>query len=220
MSIFKTIGKIFEGKAEEADSALKKKNAVTLGKQAIAALDKKIDQYEIDCGDYSATIIVQKKELKEVEADVKKWQKIAEAQATKGDADKAKKALEEKAKFAKKLTVLKSEIARNEATLEDNKNGLAAAKARLEGAESKIDTLEIRKKGADMRQAATGIGEDSEDFSALDDLEDEVNMAEAKAEAYAEMKDVGNEAAQLEAEFDADDSGVDDELAKLMAKNK
>ena len=219
-NIFKTLFNIGKGKAEEADKTLKSKNAVILGKQAISALDKKIKQYVIDCGDYSATIIVQKKDLAEVEADVKKWQKIAESQAKKGDADKAKKALEEKAKFVTKQATLKSEIARNEATLEDNKNNLAAARARLEGAESKIDTLEIRKKGADMRQQASGIGLDSEDFSAIDDLEDEVNLSEAKAEAYEEMKGVGNEAAQLEAEFDAGSSDVDDELAKLMAKNK
>jgi len=128
--------------------------------------------------------------------------------------------LTEKGKFSKKAATLKSEIAQNHAILTQNKNGLAAAKARLEGAEGKIDTLEIRKQGADMRKQASGIGMGSDDFSALDDLEDEVNLSEAKAEAYEEMQGVGNEAASLEAEYADGASDVDDELAKLMAKNK
>ena len=39
-------------------------------------------------------------------------------------------------------------------------------------------------------------------------------------EAYEEMKGVGNEAAELEAQYADGASDVDDELAKLMAKNK
>ena len=70
MGILKTLFNIGKGKAAEADKTLKSKNAVILGKQAINALDKKIDKYEVDCGNYSATIKVQQKKLAEAEADV------------------------------------------------------------------------------------------------------------------------------------------------------
>ena len=219
-NILKTLFKIGKGKANEADEALKSKNAVILGKQAIADSEKAIREHEVRIGNFSAKIKVQEKKLKEAEADVKKWNKIATDQATKGNEDGARTALTEKAKFSTQVATLKSEIAANQAVLNKEKSGLAALKAKVAGAEGKLDNLAIRKEGADMRKKQTGVGIDDSCFDALDDLEDQVNEAEAQAEAYEEMSGVGNEAAQLEAQYADGASDVDDELAKLMAKNK
>jgi len=220
MGIFKTIGKIIKGKTEEADSNLKKKNAVILGKQAIVDSLKKIDEHEVRIGNFSAKIKMQEKKLAEAEADVKKWNKIATDQASKGDADKARTALEQKGKYTTQVATLKSEIAQNQRVLDNEKSGLAALKVKVSGAEGKLDNLAIRKEGADMRKSQTGVGTSDSCFDALDDLEDQVDEAEAQAEAYEEMQGVGNEAAALEAEYADGASDVDDELAKLMAKNK
>lgn len=220
MGIFKTLFKIGKGKAEEADKALKSKNAVVLGKQAIADSEKAIKEHEVRIGNFSAKIKIQEKKLKEAETDVKKWMKIATDQAAKGNETGAKTALEQKIKFAKQVATFKSEIAQNQKVLDKEKSGLATLKAKVAGAEGKLDNLAIRKEGADMRKSQTGVGVDDDCFGALDDLEDQVDEAEAQAEAYEEISGVGNEAAELEAQYVDGASDVDDELKKLMAKTK
>jgi phage shock protein A len=220
MGIFKTIGKIIKGKTEEADKALKSKNAVTIGRQNIVECEKEIDEHEVRIGNFSAKIKVQKKKLAEAEEDVKKWNKIATDQAKKGNEDGARTALTEKSKYAKKVATLKSEISQNESVLNKEKTSLAALKAKVDSADDKLDNLAIRKEGAEMRKAQTGVGTGDSCFEALDDLEEQVDEAEAQAEAYEELQGVGNEAAQLEAQYEGGASDVDDELAKLMAKNK
>jgi len=219
-NILKTLFKIGKGKADEADKALKSKNAVTLGRQAIADCEKEIKNHEVRIGNFSARIKVQEKKLKEAEADVKKWNKIATDQAAKGNEDGARTALTEKSKFTTQVATLKSEIAQNQAVLDKEKSSLAASRAKVAGADSKLDNLAIRKEGAEMRKSQTGVGIDDSCFDALDDLEDQVNESEAQAEAYEEMSGVGNEAAQLEAQYADGASDVEDELAKMMAKNK
>lgn len=219
MGIFKTLLGIGKGKVEEADSALKKKNAVTLGKQAIVDSNKKIDEHEVRIGDFSAKIKLQEKKLAEAEADVKKWNKIATDQAGKNNADGARTALEQKGKFTTQVATLKSEIVANQKVLDREKTGLATLKAKVDGAAGKLENLAIRKEGANMRKSQTGVGIDDDCFGALDDLEDQVDEAEAQAEAYEEMSDVGNEAAILEAQYADGASDVDVELAKLMANN-
>lgn len=220
MGIFKTISQIVKGKAEEADKSLKSKNAVTIGKQNIVECEKQIDEHEVRIGNFSAKIKIQKKHLSEAEADVKKWNKIATDQASKGNEDGARTALGEKGKFNKTVLTLKSEIARNESVLENEKTGLSNLKTKVESAEGKLDNLAIRKEGAEMRKSQTGVGVGDSCFESLDDLEDQVDEAEAQAEAYEEMSSVGNEASQLEAQYKNGATDVDDELAKLMAKNK
>lgn len=220
MGIFKTLKDIVKGKTVEADKALKSSQAVTLGHQAIADSKKEVEEHRQRIGNFSARIKIQKKNLVEAQEDVKKWTSIATKKAGDGDADAARTALTEKNKHASTVKTLKSEIAQNETVLNREKASLAKLQDRTDSAEGKIENLTIRKEGADMRKAQTGIGSGGSAFGALDDLEDQVDKAEAEAEAYEEMSGVGNEAALLEEEFDSGSSDVDEELAKLMAKNK
>jgi phage shock protein A len=219
MKIFSTIKNIVKGKAAEADESLKKSQAVTLGKQAINESETKIDEHRKRIGDFSAKIKVQEKNLGNAEADVKKWTNIATAQAKNNSESGARTALTEKNKAASKVTSLKSEIAKNTTVLNAEKTSLQKLIDKVDQAKNNFDNLSIRKEGAEMRKNQTGIGEDDSCFDALDDLKDQVEESEAQAEAYEEMSEVGNEAAQLEAEYDSGNTGVEDELTKLMNKN-
>ena len=220
MGIFKTIGNLVKGKATEADEALKKSQAATLGKQAIAASEQKIAEHRQRIGNFSAKIKIQQKNLEEAQADVKKWMNIANKEVQAGNTDNAKTALVEKNKAEARLTTLKSEISQNEAVLNREKTNLQTLIDKVEKAKNNFDNLSIRKEGAEMRKSQTGVNPDDNCFDALDDLEEQVEATEAEAEAYEEMSGVGNEASKLEAKYESGASDVDDELAKLIEKNK
>jgi len=220
MGIFKTIGNLVKGKATEADEALKKSQAATLGKQAIAASEQKIAEHRQRIGNFSAKIKIQQKNLEEAQADVKKWMNIANKEVQAGNSVSAKTALVEKNKAEARLTTLKSEISQNEAVLNREKTNLQTLIDKVEKAKNSFDNLSIRKEGAEMRKSQTGVNPDDNCFDALDDLEEQVEATEAEAEAYEEMSGVGNEASKLEAKYESGASDVDDELAKLIEKNK
>jgi phage shock protein A len=220
MGIFKTIVNVIKGKSAVADETLKKSQAVVLGKQAIVASEQKIAEHKQRIGDFSAKIKVQRTKLKEASVDVNKWTNIAVTEASKGNQDTARTALVEKNKFSSQVNTLESEIDKNEKVLSKEKTSLAALEAKVEQAKNDFDNLSIRKEGAEMRKSQTGINPNENCFSALDDLKEQVVEAECQAEAYEEEAGCGTEAAKLAAQYESNNTNVEDELAALLAKNK
>ena len=97
-------------------------------------------------------------------------------------------------------------------------------KSQREEAKRKLGTLAARKKAADVRraqyepQAASDVSLKSDAFKKFDRLKDKVELAEAEAEAMAELHQTGS-GDRVEPIPQKDDVAVEAELAALKKRH-
>lgn len=182
----------------------------------IVVAEKQLEGFEDQLLNLREEVRVNKKSLPKAEAEVSKWEKIylaaveANDEAGQTEAGRRLKAADGKLKG---LTTLISENEKVLSQLEAHKNNL---KDGLANAEVLKDRLAAQKTSAELRQKAIQSGASAaEGLTVLKDLEEEVQRAEARAEALEEVDAVDK---GLEAKYGGEDNAHEDRLAALRAK--
>jgi phage shock protein A len=147
------------------------------------------------------------KELAHNESESKQWHSRAEQAVSAGDDELARKALSRKLEHDKLVVALNDQLnAAREATrtlrhqLEGMKVKLAEAKRNLATLSARNRAAEIRKK-VYTRRADSDLSIDAKAFDKFERLRERVEMAEAEADALAELN--GCELTASSAELDA-----------------
>ncbi|AIQ13146.1 PspA/IM30 family protein [Paenibacillus durus] len=169
----------------------------------------------------AAQIAIEKKFkqlYEEQEALVNKRNQQAHTAAQAGNADLARRALEEKKTAEGKLTEYKTSYDQNKASADNLRAKLEEMRKQLNQMKSKRETLVARYNAAkaqtEINKAMSGFSSDSAS-AGLKRMEEKMLQAEAQAEASNEMSTRGK---SLDEEFEKlnKDQGVEDELAALM----
>lgn len=146
------------------------------------------------------------KQLADHERQTQEWERKAMLAVEKGSDELARKALERKAFYAKATEDLKPALEEARRTSAQLRVQLEQLKAKLDEARVRQGVLIARHRTAQAKkvlaQSVTGIGDDA--FSSFERFERKVEVAEAEAEAHAEL---------------AGESSLDEEFAKLEQKD-
>lgn len=169
----------------------------------------------------AAQIAIEKKFkqlYEEQEALVNKRNQQAHAAAQAGNADLARRALEEKKTVEGKLAEYKTSYDQNKASADNLRDKLEEMRKQLGQMKSKRETLVARYNAAkaqtEINKAMSGFSSDSA-TAGLKRMEEKMLQAEAQAEASNEMSK-GTKSLDDEFEQLSKDQGVEDELAALM----
>jgi phage shock protein A len=168
------------------------------------------------------------RELAANSSQASSWEERAVAAVESGDDKLARKALERKKEYEKIVAALTDQnIAAQEAS-QMLRRQLEAMEAKLADAQRRLSTLVARNRAAEIRTkmatADVAVRLDEDDaFAKFDRLSKKVEMAEAEAEAMAELaraRKPAEESIQEVAEPKAADLDIDAELAALKRKAK
>lgn len=169
----------------------------------------------------AAQIAIEKKFkqlYEEQEALVSKRNQQAHTAAQAGNADLARRALEEKKAAEAKLVEYKASFDQNKAAADNLRGKLEEMRKQLTQMKNKRETLVARYNAAkaqtEINKAMSGFSSDSAS-AGLKRMEDKMLAAEAQAEASNEMSS-GNKSLDDEFEKLGKDQAVEDELAALM----
>ncbi|WP_150271569.1 PspA/IM30 family protein [Paenibacillus tepidiphilus] len=169
----------------------------------------------------AAQIAIEKKFkqlYEEQEALVAKRNQQAHTAAQAGNADLARRALEEKKAAEAKLVEYKTSFEQNKASADNLRSKLEEMRKQLTQMKNKRETLVARYNAAkaqtEINKAMSGFSSDSAS-AGLKRMEEKMLAAEAQAEASNEMQS-GNKSLDDEFEKLGKDQAVEDELAALM----
>jgi phage shock protein A len=170
----------------------------------------------------AAQIAIEKKFkqlYEEQEALVARRNEQAHTAAKAGNADLARRALEEKKTAETKLAEYKASFDQNKASADTLRGKLDEMRKQLTQMKSKRDTLVARYNAAkaqtEINKAMNSFGTDSAS-AGLKRMEEKMLQAEAHAEASNEMASSGGGSLDDEFEKLGKDGQVEDELAALM----
>ncbi len=162
-------------------------------KQAIREMEEAIGTARPDVARAMANEKTIAKELASNEAQVAAWAERAEKAVESGDDDLARKALSRKKEYDKIAAALRDQHDAAKEASQTLRRQLEAMQAKLKDAQRRLATLTARQKAAQVRakvaQAQAGLAPelDQDAFDKFDRLARKVEMAEAEAEAFAEL---------------------------------
>jgi phage shock protein A len=221
MSIFKRIQDIIS--ANLNDMVADYENPEQMLRQAVREMEDAIHKARPDVAKAMANDKTIAKELAANSAQVSTWEERAVSAVESGDDKLARKALERKKEYEKIAAALADQhVAAGEAS-QMLRRQLEAMEAKLADAQRRLSTLVARNRAAEIRtKMATSEGavrlDENDAFSKFDRLSKKVEMAEAEAEAMAELargRKPAEETAREPDEPSSADLEVDAELAAL-----
>ncbi len=224
-SLLKAFANMLRGKKDEL--AKKMADPVRDGNIAIEDSEKHIAEFT----EKIAKLVAETKRLtrqrNNAQAEVDKFTRIAQKAAEAGNEADVRAAIEAKSGAAQRLKSVDSEVKRNEQLVTNLRDQLSKARAKVAQAKTNVTSLSARMEGAKVRQelakASSEFNSGGSPLAALNDLEKAVDTKESEAEAWEELvgSETGATMEDLEDKYDAGSStGVDDEVAKLMAQAK
>ena len=224
MGIFSRISDIVS--ANFSEMVEKFEDPETMLRQAIREMEDAIVQSKKDVAKSMANEKLVGKELATNEKEVDTWTQRATAAVEAGDDGLARKALERKRGHEKIVSALKDqhEAAADAATT--LRHQLDAMQAKLAEAQRQLGTLAARKKAAEVKAKVSQIGQtndlDQKAFEKFERMRRKVEMAEAEAEAMAELSgDLAGKAAEDRGvTAKAEDLDIEAELAKLKQQKE
>jgi len=159
------------------------------------------------------------------EKKAKEWEDKARLALKAGNEELARKALAEKQSYGQNAAGYKAEWQKQKMMTDKLRQSLKQLSDKIDDAGRKKNLLVARAKRAkaqqDIQSTMSGMSDNSA-FSAFDRMSERVEIAEAKADATAELaEDFQGGNADLDKEFAAlaaSDSGTDDDLAKMKAE--
>jgi phage shock protein A len=224
MGLFKRISDIVS--ANLGELAEQYEDPEKMLKQAIREMEESIETATKETAKTLASEKRLAKELAHNESEARRWQDRAQQAVQSGDDELARKALSRKKEHDKLAVALKDQIAAVSDASQTLRHQLDGMKAKMAEAKRNLATLSARQKAATVRQKAylasdqsRDVGLDDEAFKKFDRLREKVEMAEAEAEALAELRGGG-----VDASFDriddsqAADADIEDELRKLKGQ--
>ncbi|MDP6556708.1 MAG: PspA/IM30 family protein [Pirellulaceae bacterium] len=191
-------------------------------KQAIREMEEAIGRAKPDVVRAMANEKTVAKELDSNEKEVVVWTGRATAAVEAGDDDLARKALSRKREYEKIAAALSDQHGAARDASETLRRQLEAMQAKHSEAERRLGTLVARKRAADVR---TEMAEASIDpkmekgaFDKFDKLSRKVEMAEAEAEAMAELAQQEPASSDVATQQDTTSKDYDVEIeAELLA---
>ncbi|MEZ5944871.1 MAG: PspA/IM30 family protein [Planctomycetaceae bacterium] len=220
MGLFKRISDIIS--ANLNDLTEQYEDPEKMLKQAIREMEESIEQATREAAKTIASEKRLRKELAKNEQEVRRWLERAQQAVDAGDDELAKKALGRKGEYSKLARALQDQVdAITEASVALRRQ-LDGMKAKLAEAKRNLATLTARQRAADVRKKALtasdefrNVSLDDDAFKKFDRMREKVELAEAEAEALAELRGDVRES-ELENELDLmPPSDIEDELAVL-----
>jgi phage shock protein A len=226
MSIFKRIQDIISANLNDLVAGYEDPEQML--RQAVREMEDAIHKARPDVAKAMANEKTIGRELAANSSQASTWEERAVAAVESGDDKLARKALERKKEYEKIVAALTDQnIAAQEAS-QMLRRQLEAMEAKLADAQRRLSTLVARNRAAEIRTkmatADVAVRLDEDDaFAKFDRLSKKVEMAEAEAEAMAELaraRKPAEESIQEVAEPKAADLDIDAELAALKRKAK
>jgi phage shock protein A len=212
MSIFKRIQDIVS--ANLNDLVTEYENPEQMLRQAIREMEDAIHKARPDVARSMGNEKTIAKELASNEAQCSTWDNRAQSAVEAGDDALARKAIERRKEYEKVVAALQDQHTAAQEASQMLRRQLAAMEAKLTDAQRRLNTLVARNRAAEIRtkmaSADVSVRLDEDDaFAKFDRLSRKVEMAEAEAEAMAEL------ARERNSVDDAPEEGVEQESAKL-----
>lgn len=223
-SLFKAFSNLFRSKKNDLAKAMS--NPVRDGKLAIEDSEAEIAKFTKQIAGLMAETKRLEKDNEAAKKDMDKFMSIAKKAVEAGSEDDARQALEMKKRAEERHLSFKAELDKNNTLVNQLRQQLNRARAKVAEAKNNITRLEARSNAAQLRKdfakASSDFNSGNSALSALDDLEKEVNKEESEAEAWEELvgSEYENSADSLEDKYKTGSSDVEDELASLMAASK
>ena len=162
-------------------------------RQAIREMEEAINTAKPEVAKVMASEKTIAKELASNDAQVTAWTHRAETAVEAGDDDLARKAITRKKEYEKIAAALRDQHEAAGEASQTLRRQLEAMQAKLKDAQRRLGTLTARQKAAQVRakvaQSQAGLTPelDQDAFNKFDRLARKVEMAEAEAEAFAEL---------------------------------
>jgi phage shock protein A len=210
----------------------KAENPEKMLKQAILDMEQHLRKARKQVLDtVAAEKTLEKKRLAVIDT-ARRWERRAELALRSGDEDLARQALHRKAEHDASAQALEGQIKVQREYVGALKQSLASLEERLRDARARKDSLVARAKAARARQKtaqavdggrAGASPKESRAFDTFDRMEDKVMELEAQVEAYVEMADapdVAAEEAGLDARFAAmeKEQDMEEQLQRLKSQ--
>lgn len=225
MGLFKRISDIIS--ANLGEMAEQYEDPEKMLKQAVREMDESIRTATEETARALANEKKLARELSHNESESKQWQARAEKAIEAGDDALARKALTRKREHDRLAVALRDQLKAAREASQTLRHQLEGMKAKLAEAKRNLATLSARQKAANVRKKVYGsmgdraeITVDNGAFEKFERLRERVEMAEAEAEAFAELQGVDfGTAVEDETASDAD-LDLEAELQALKDKKK
>jgi phage shock protein A len=225
MGLFQRISDIIS--ANLGELAEQYEDPETMLKQAIREMEESIEKATQDTAKTLASQKRLERELAHNESEAKQWKARAEQAVEAGDDELARKALSRKREHDKLAVALRDQLSAVKDAGTTLRRQLDGMKAKLAEAKRTRAALSARQKAADVRRkaylATDAVGEvglDDAAFKKFDRLKEKVEMAEAEAEALAELRGIDTAESEIPLNSGSSESDIEDELAALKGKRK
>jgi phage shock protein A len=169
-----------------------------------------------------ATAIASQKRIQnqaeQAEGQARTWYERAELALKKGEEDLAREALSRRKTYTDTATALNNQLNSQAGQVDTLKKSLVALEGKIAEAKTKKDMLKARASAAkaqeQLHSAVSNLGTNTS-MAAFEQMEEKVQVMEAKSQAMAELA-----GADLESQFASLEGGndVDDELAALRMR--
>jgi phage shock protein A len=224
MGLFKRISDIIS--ANLGEMAEQFEDPEKMLKQAIREMEESIQKATDETARAMASEKKLARELASNENELRQWQSRAEKAVESGDDELARKALTRKQEHDKLVVALKDQMSAAGDASRTLRTQLDGMKAKLAEAKRNLATLSARKRAADVRKKAytakTEVGEvglNDEAFQKFERMKEKVEMAEAEAEALAELQGI-TPADDFSSDFSSGDSDIEAQLEALKKKRE
>lgn len=221
MSIFKRIQDIISANLNDLVAGYE--NPEQLLRQAVGEMEDAIHKARPDVAKAMANEKTISRELSANSSQYSTWEDRAHSAVESGDDKLARKALERKREYEKIVAALRDQHVAAQEASQMLRRQLEAMEAKLADAQRRLSTLVARNRAAEIRtkMATSEVAvklDENDAFAKFDRLSKKVEMAEAEAEAMAELaRDrKSTESSGFEAdEPNSSDLDIDAELAAL-----
>lgn len=221
MSIFKRIQDIISANLNDLVAGYE--NPEQLLRQAVGEMEDAIHKARPDVAKAMANEKTIARELSANSSQYSTWEDRAHSAVESGDDKLARKALERKREYEKIVAALRDQHVAAQEASQMLRRQLEAMEAKLADAQRRLSTLVARNRAAEIRtkMATSEVAvklDENDAFAKFDRLSKKVEMAEAEAEAMAELardrKPADNSGFEAD-EPNSNDLDIDAELAAL-----
>ena len=220
MGIFRRVSDIIS--ANLNDLVDKFEDPEKMLKAAIREMEQAIDEATAAAARAIAGEKLLEKELAEHERQADAWRQRAEHAVKAGDDDLARRSLRRKHEHEKLACALHDQAVAAQAAGDRLRRQVGAMRAKLAEAKRKLATLVARGRVAHARKrlqaVGAGMGPGTDALLKFDRMREKVELAEAEADALAELQTGRDEAIESKFEESEDELNIEAELAAIKEK--
>jgi phage shock protein A len=207
MGLFDRISRVV--RANVNDMVSKAEDPEKILEQALIEMQEDLVQLRQAVASAIATQKRTQQQFNQVQTEANNWQQRAQLALQKGDENLAREALTRKKSSTDAANGYQSQLANQNATVDQLKNTLIALEGKISEAKTKKDMLKARAQAAKANEQLQGMAAGMNSGSAMaafERMEDKVLQLEARSQAAAEIAgaDLASKFARLESSSDVD----------------